>query len=120
MKTWLERNYKLMLSIASLTVIFKFLLLPICAWFAFKNDYMELSIECASAMETEWEMRKTGIDDASNTIQLISCHEYDKLRKTMLIMGLSEESLSFLGLEALELHQRPSNEYVELHKFRER
>jgi hypothetical protein len=51
---------------------------------------------------------------------LLACHDYDKARKILLMSGLPEEYLSYLGLKALELYQRPAEEFVRLHRFRER
>ena len=53
----------------------------------------------------------------SEQVQLLACHDYDKARKIMLMSGLPENYLSFLGLKALELYQRPAEEMARQHRF---
>lgn len=83
---------------------------------------MDLVILCDQAMNTSWYLNQTDKSNLSKseTIQMLSCHDYDKTRKILLFSGLPEEYLSYLGLLALEVHQRPASEMVELHRFRER
>ena len=53
----------------------------------------------------------------SATVGLAVCHDYDKLRKHMLILGVSEEQLALHGLEALEIEQIPVHRMVEPHRM---
>ena len=82
------------------------------------DSYMAQTVACDTAMEAAW----YGDDadaalSATATVQLLDCHEYDKTRKLLLASGLPEEYLSWLGLRALELHQRPVSEFVAAHRF---
>ena len=51
-------------------------------------------------------------------IGLISCHDYDKLRKRMMVWGLSAEEISYIGLEAIEERTQDLMRYVEIHEFK--
>jgi len=95
---------------------------PIAAYAYFHNDYMHLSSACADAMDESWFIEQQGALalDKSAKIHLLSCHEYDKTRKIMLAMGLSENILAWLGLKALEINQHSAEDFVEQHRFRER
>lgn len=84
-------------------------------------EYMELTVACDTAMEASWYYRQDSkISAESETVQLLSCHEYDKTRKLLLMSGLPESYLAWLGLKSLEIYQRPPEEFVEQHRFRER
>ena len=72
-------------------------------------------------MEAAWYYSQTEqLPHESETVQLLACHDYDKARKMLLMSGLPEDYLSWLGLKSLEIYQRPPEEFVELHRFRER
>lgn len=51
-------------------------------------------------------------------IGLITCNEYDLLRKKMLINGLSEDDLALLGLEAIEENNSELIRFAETHEFK--
>ena len=51
-------------------------------------------------------------------IGLITCNEYDLLRKKMLINGLSEDDLALLGLEAIEENNSELIKFAETHEFK--
>lgn len=95
----------------------KEIILPGTVAAIYSNQYMKLTIECDRAMEADWYNRQNNMSNKADTIQLLSCHDYDKVRKTLLMSGLPKQYLSWLGLKALELYQRPASEFVEQHKF---
>lgn len=96
-------------------------MLPVGAAALYSREYMKLTVECDTAMEASWYYRqKDQITLESETVQLLVCHEYDKTRKILLMSGLPESYLSWLGLKSLEIYQRPPEEFVEQHRFRER
>lgn len=105
----------------SLGWLTKEILMPVSAALVFSSRYMELTYECDIAMEASWYYRQNNtITKESETVQLLNCHEYDKVRKILLISGLPEIYLSWLGLKSLELYQRSPEEFVEQHRFVER
>ena len=82
---------------------------------------MKLTVSCDTAMEASWYyMQGNDVQKESEVTQLLICHQYDKTRKLMLFSGLSENYIAWLGLKSLELYQRPADEFVEAHRFRER
>ena len=92
------------------------------SYYRFKSEFMELTLKCAHAMDSNWYIEQLELPEVkkSSEIQLLDCHDYDKLRKIMLSQGVSEHELSYLGLVALEIHQKPAEEMSLHHKFRER
>ncbi|UTP72758.1 TIGR03982 family His-Xaa-Ser system protein [Alteromonas sp. LMIT006] len=96
--------------------------LSIYTYQRFKTEYMELNLKCAHAMDSNWYIEQMDNEkiQMSSEIQLLDCHDYDKLRKKMLARGVSEHQLSYLGLVALEIHQKPAKDLAIHHKFRER
>lgn len=97
-------------------------LIPEYVFHTNKSRYIELTLKCALAMDSNWyiEQQNNKALKKSSELQLIDCHDYDKVRKKMLASGISEHRLSSLGLLALEIHQRPAEELAIHHKFRER
>lgn len=101
--------------------ILKEIVLPVSAAAGLSYKYMGLVIKCDSAMEASWYGDTADESEKrAQEIHLLDCHEYDKTRKTMLMAGLPEEYLSWLGLQALEIYQRPASELSEQHRFTER
>jgi His-Xaa-Ser system protein (TIGR03982 family) len=97
--------------------IMKEIILPVGAASLYSKKYMKLVVECGLAMEGNWYSTQENNISKEDTIELLVCHDYDKTRKILLMSGLPEEYLSWLGLKALEIYQRPAKEFVEKHKF---
>lgn len=106
----------------SILWIGKEVLLPVTVAIATYYPYMDLVRKCDSAMNSSWFIKQMDDTKLNKTelIQMLDCHDYDKVRKVMLISGLPEDYLSYLGLKALELHQQSSDRIVEQHRFIER
>ncbi len=103
------------------TWLIKEIIFPVSIAVIYSRQFMSQVVECDTAMEASWYYRQQNqIDKPSETIQLLVCHDYDKTRKLMLMSGLPEVYLSWLGLKSLELYQRPAEEYVQQHRFVER
>lgn len=86
------------------------------------DKFIQYVQKCDTAMNSSWYLKDTVSDSLrkSEMVQMLDCHEYDKLRKVMLLSGLSEDYLAYLGLKALELNQRSINDLAEPHRFQER
>jgi len=97
-----------------------YVLFPVAGAALFSFKYMEQVVRCDTAMESAWYGPSDTAETRAETIHLLDCHDYDKTRKTMLMLGLPDTYLSWLGLQALEMYQRPAAELAEPHKFRER
>ena len=48
----------------------------------------------------------------------MSCHDYDRLRKKLKIWGVSDNELSYMGLEAIEKNAKDIMKYVEIHEVK--
>ena len=112
---------KIVIVIFAIGWLSKEIIFPVTTAIIYSNKYMKLTVECDTAMEASWYYsQEKKFDKKSEVTQLLICHEYDKVRKIMLISGLPEEYLSWLGLKSLELYQRSPEEYVKEHRFVER
>jgi len=100
--------------------IIKEIVLPLSIAVSYSNKYMKLAHECDTAMEANWYNSQNMPNKKSDTIQMLACHEYDKVRKILLMSGLPESYASWLGLKSLDLYQRPAEEYVKMHRFKEK
>ena len=97
---------------------------PFAADLYFRDEYRRLTAQCDQAMHDEAALRPgtphTEIEPRlvlSGIVGLTICHDYDKLRKRMLILGVSEEQLALHGLEALESEQIPVSRMIAPHKL---
>ena len=106
---------------------YKFLLMPVFAKAIYASEYKQLMFQCDNVMRDHMiaknrlkhEKSSEAIRDLkASEIGLVSCHDYDKLRKTMMSWGLSSEDLSFIGLEAIEENADDLIQYVEIHEFK--
>ena len=104
---------------------------PWASWNIHASEYRRLVVECDQAMHDEVVLRGTNESSestdisletaklmrASGEVGLLVCHDYDKLRKRLLIAGVSEERLALLGLEGLEIEKIPVSRMVEPHRM---
>lgn len=92
------------------------------------DEYKRLVVECDQAMHDEVVLRDPAATHDvlpaqaeslrhSGDVGLLVCHEYDKLRKRLLIAGVSEHRLALLGLEGLEVEKIPVSRMVEPHRM---
>ena len=100
---------------------------PIAASELWREDYKELMFKCDNAMREHLIAKQAVTFDTSDQsvknlrateVGLLDCHNYDKLRKQMLVWGVSENRLSAIGLEALESKAYDLQRFVEIHEFR--
>jgi hypothetical protein len=100
---------------------------PIAASEIWREDYKELMFKCDSAMREHLIAKQAVTVDANDQtvknlrateVGILECHDYDKLRKRMLVWGVSENQLSAIGLEALESKAYDLQRFIEIHEFR--
>jgi His-Xaa-Ser system protein (TIGR03982 family) len=111
--------FRVIVIVFCITWILKQVIIPIGVAAFYYPTYQALAVACDTAMDDSWFYRKEVLGK-SEKIQLLACHDYDKTRKIMLTAGVPEPFLAYLGLKALELYQRPAEEFVREHRFRER
>ena len=90
------------------------------------EEYARYVYLCDSAMREHYIAKNQllqKLDKESNTllsaaeIALLDCHEYDKLRKKLIIWGLNEADLSLLSLEYIEKKSDDLLEVVKTHEI---
>lgn len=97
---------------------------PWLAGMLYAKEYKQLAYECDHAMHEEAALRlysdnpeKAQLLRISADVGLVVCHEYDKLRKKMLIWGITDDQLALYGLEVLEIERIPVSRMVEPHRM---
>ena len=55
----------------------------------------------------------------STEIALLDCHEYDKLRKKLIILGLNEADLSLISLNYIEKKSDDLIEVIKTHEIKD-
>jgi hypothetical protein len=93
------------------------------SWY-YQDEYSRLALECDQSMHDEAALRagtsgaaKDSTLEISGMVGLAVCHQYDVLRKRMLINGVSEEGLALIGLKGLENEQIPVSRMVDPHRM---
>ena len=114
-------------AISCILLTLKVVYMPFYAKNFLADNYKELMFQCDNVMRDHMiaknrlkhEKSSEAIRDLkASEIGLVSCHDYDKLRKTMMSWGLSSEDLSYIGLEAIEENADDLIQYVEIHEFK--
>jgi hypothetical protein len=97
---------------------------PWVAYLWYQGQYRKLTLECDLAMHDEVALRAdtTGASKhpllaVSGAVGLTVCHDYDKLRKELLILGVSEDRLALMGLEVLEAEQITVDRMIDPHRM---
>ncbi len=118
----MKRLFYIVVSLSCIIWLIMYVVAPITAYLTYRNQFMAQTAECALAMDETWyiEQEDSPSLDTTAKIHLMACHEYDKTRKVMLSLKVPESVLEYLGLEAIELHQRTVDSLTEQHRFRER
>ena len=104
-------------------VIFEYVR-PLAMDIIYRDEYRKLTFECDQAMHDEVALRAGSVGgskhpsmELSGAVGLTICHQYDKLRKKLLIAGISEDRLALIGLEALENEQIPVSRMADPHRM---
>ena len=100
---------------------------PLAATQLWGESYKQLMFKCDHVMREHFLAKQAvSVDPNETTVKnlqaaelgLVDCHAYDKLRKKMLVWGVSENKLSEIGLEALEEKAYDLRRFVEIHEIR--
>lgn len=92
-----------------------------------KDNYQSLMFQCDHVMREHFIAKQLVVVSPSDKaiknleaseVGLLSCHEYDKLRKQLLSYGASEMQLSMIGLEVMEEKAKDVQRFVEIHEIR--
>ena len=116
--------------ICSMIIIFlgvKIFLAPIMGKLLWGEEYKKLAFGCDNVMrehlitknELKANVNKKNVQNLrSAELGLISCNDYDKIRKKLLIWGVSNRELSLLSLEAIEENTEDVRDFIKTHEFR--
>jgi hypothetical protein len=100
---------------------------PMIAEQVYKERYKSLMFQCDDVMRTHFiakskavrQPSKQSIDELrAAEVSLLSCHDYDKLRKRLQTLGVGDSELSRLGIEAIEEKAKDVRIFVETHEVR--
>ena len=92
-----------------------------------KENYQTLMFQCDHVMREHFIAKQLVVVSPSektiknleaSEVGLLTCHEYDKLRKQLLSYGASEVQLSMIGLEVMEKKAEDVQRFVEIHEIR--
>jgi hypothetical protein len=106
---------------------FKQFILPQAAEMLYKNEYKKLMFKCDNVMRDHFIAKNKVLTDINDDsvknlkaaeIGLMECNDYDKLRKKLLNLGLSENKLSQFGLETIEENAKNVRTFVETHQIK--
>ena len=113
--------------VAIISLSWKFVIYPEYVKVVYKEEYQSLMFQCDNVMRDHLIAKNRVLHEKtekaiklleSAELGLMSCHEYDKLRKQMLVAGVVPEELSMMGLEAIEANVVDLKRYVEIHEFK--
>ncbi|MBI4001324.1 MAG: hypothetical protein HY348_06035 [Nitrospira defluvii] len=128
-----ERWGKLLtaLNVAALAIIFfyvaKELAIPFAAEALYRDRYKELVFQCDNVMRDHFIAKNQVLTAPSPgsfnqlraaEVGLLTCHDYDVLRKKLIALGLSDNRLAQMGLEAIEERAKDVRTFVETHEIR--
>jgi len=102
-------------------------ILPYASKIYYANDYKRLMFRCDNVMRDHFIAKNKVLNEINDEniknlesaeIGLVECHDYDKLRKKLLIIGLSDYELGELGLEAIEENAKDVQLFVKTHEIK--
>ena len=127
----MKNKLGLALNIVAVLLVFTYgmveYVVPKAAASFWEEDYKALMFQCDHVMREHFIAKQLVLTEPSekavknldaSEVGLLSCHEYDKLRKTLLSYGVSEVQLSLIGLEAIEENANEVRRFVEIHEIR--
>ena len=105
----------------------KLFALPTIAKVLYADEYKEMVFRCDNVMREHFIAKNKVLtkidDDAVNNLKaaevgLIQCHDYDKLRKKLINLGISDSQLGELGLETIEENAGDVRTFVKIHQIK--
>jgi hypothetical protein len=94
---------------------------------SYKEEYQSLMFQCDHVMREHFIAKQQVLAEPSeiaiknldaSEVSLLTCHDYDLLRKKMLSFGVSEHKISMVGLEVMEKKVNDVRHFVETHEIR--
>jgi hypothetical protein len=114
-------------SIACIGLATKFIALPFIGSQLYKENYKTLVFQCDNVMQNHLIAKnKVNVDKSDESIKqlhaaeigLLSCNDYDAMRKKLISWGLTENDLAQIGLEAIEEKANDVRTFVKTHEIK--
>lgn len=119
------------LNVLALVIIFSFFAneyaLPFIAEKIYEGKYKELMFQCDNVMRDHFIAKSEVLTSPSSEaikklhaaeVGLLTCHDYDVLRKKLISFGVDENQLARIGLEAIEERTTDVRSFVQTHEIR--
>jgi hypothetical protein len=106
---------------------FRQFVLPVAADKIYRQQYEDLSFRCNNVMREHFIAKNRMLSEPSDIairdlraseVGLIECQDYDDLRKKLISLGLTENDLARMGLEAMEQRATDVRAFVEVHQIK--
>ena len=113
--------------VALTAMAMKYVGTPIVAKSLFKAEYQELMFQCDNVMREHLIAKnRVLVEKTENSLLqldaaemgLVTCHDYDVMRKKMRIAGVSDQELALMGLEVIEAKASNLYEFVDIHEIK--
>ena len=119
-------GFNVIAGLCCVAIAYKFILSPMIAETVYRDEYKNAMFQCDNVMrdhliaKNRVMVEKTR--DSLNKLEmaelaLLTCHDYDKLRKKLISKGLSQNDLARIGLEAIEEKKKDLREFIKTHEF---
>ena len=114
-------------SISCIGLATKFIALPFIGTQIYKEDYKALVFECDNVMQNHLIAKnKVNVDKSDESVKqlhaaeigLLTCNDYDSMRKKLISWGLTENDLAQIGLEAIEEKAKDVRTFVKTHEIK--
>lgn len=119
------------LNVLALLVIFslfaKEVAVPRIGEHLYKAEYKDLMFQCDNVMRDHFIAKSEVLISPSPQaikklhaaeVGLLTCHEYDVLRKKLISFGIDENELARIGLEVIEEQAKDVHSFVQTHEIR--
>jgi hypothetical protein len=114
-------------AVSVVAIAAKLVVVPMIGKRLYAEQYKTLVFQCDEVMREHFIARtkaRTAPSEESirelraAEVSLLTCHDYDKLRKRLQTLGVSDAELASLGLEAIEEKAKDVRQFVETHEIR--
>lgn len=114
-------------SISCIGLATKFIALPFIGTQIYKEDYKTLVFQCDNVMQNHLIAKnKVNVDKSDESVKqlhaaeigLLTCNDYDTMRKKLISWGLTENDLAQIGLEAIEEKASDVRTFVKTHEIK--
>lgn len=114
-------------SISCIGLATKFIALPFIGTQIYKEEYKTLMFQCDNVMQNHLIAKnRVNVDKSDDSVKqlhaaevgLLSCNDYDAMRKKLISWSLSENDLSKIGIEALEEKATDVRTFVKTHEIK--